>query len=68
MEGKILLEGLCFGEGPRWHDGALWLSDMHARQVLRVDGDGNPAVVVELADDEPQDAQEAAARNREDHR
>ena len=53
MEGKILLEGLCFGEGPRWHDGALWLSDMHARQVLRVDGDGNPAVVVELADDEP---------------
>ena len=33
---EVLLDGLCFGEGPRWHRGALWLSDMHAHQVLRV--------------------------------
>ena len=25
-----LLDGLAFGEGPRWHEGRLWLSDMHA--------------------------------------
>jgi sugar lactone lactonase YvrE len=35
-----LLDGLCFGEGPRWHDGKLWLSDMHGRTVLTVDLDG----------------------------
>lgn len=40
MQTDILLSGLCFPEGPRWHDGALWLSDMHAREVLRVDADG----------------------------
>ncbi|MCU1487755.1 MAG: gluconolactonase [Actinomycetia bacterium] len=27
-------------ECPRWHDGALWLSDMWAHQVLRFDADG----------------------------
>ncbi|MCU1377393.1 MAG: SMP-30/Gluconolaconase/LRE domain protein [Acidimicrobiales bacterium] len=34
-----MLGGLAFGEGPRWHDGALWLSDMHRHRVLRVVGD-----------------------------
>ena len=23
---KVLAEGLSFGEGPRWHDGALYFS------------------------------------------
>lgn len=49
MQTDILIDGLCFGEGPRWHDGALWLSDMHARQVLRVDADGSAEVVCEVA-------------------
>lgn len=49
----ILVEGLMFGEGPRWHDGALWLSDMHAQQVLKVSPDGNIEVIVELASDQP---------------
>lgn len=31
-----VLGGRSFLEGPRWHDGALWLSDMHAHVVLRV--------------------------------
>ena len=53
MTEQILIDGLCFGEGPRWHDGALWLSDMHARQVLRVSPEGDATVIVELADDEP---------------
>lgn len=31
-------EGLVFGEGPRWHAGALWWSDMHGHQVCRLVG------------------------------
>lgn len=45
---EVLLDGLCFGEGPRWHDGALWLSDMHAHQVLRVWPDGTSAVICDV--------------------
>ena len=35
-----LLEGLYFGEGPRWRDGHLYLSDFYAHEVLKVDLDG----------------------------
>jgi sugar lactone lactonase YvrE len=31
----IKARGLHFGEGPRWHEGALVFSDMHARKVCR---------------------------------
>ena len=24
---EVLLDGLAFPEGPRWHDGKLWFSD-----------------------------------------
>jgi sugar lactone lactonase YvrE len=37
---RVVAEGLAFGEGPRWHDGRLWLSDMHARRVVAVDERG----------------------------
>ena len=50
METRVLLHGLCFGEGPRWHDGALWLSDMHAREVLRITADGHATRVFEVAE------------------
>lgn len=43
---RVLLDGLCFPEGPRWHDGRLWLSDMHAGVVLAVDGDGRAETIV----------------------
>jgi len=26
-ETRVLLDGLRFPEGPRWHDGRLWFSD-----------------------------------------
>ncbi len=32
-----VLDGLCFAEGPRWRDGRLWFSDMHAHHVLALD-------------------------------
>lgn len=53
MAENILIDNLCFGEGPRWRDGALWLSDMHDRKVLRVDAQGNAETILELEDDEP---------------
>jgi len=36
---ETLIDGLRFPEGPRWHDGRLWFSDMHSQQVLAVDLD-----------------------------
>lgn len=35
-----LADGFVFLEGPRWHDGALWVSDMWGYEVLRVTEDG----------------------------
>ena len=37
---KTLLGGLAFAEGPRWRDGRLWFSDMHAREVVAMRPDG----------------------------
>ena len=44
---KPLLEGLVFPEGPRWHDGRLWFSDMHAHKVRAVDLNGRAEDIVE---------------------
>lgn len=49
---EIVHEGLDFGEGPRWHDGRLWLSDFYAHQVCSIGADGDLRVEVEL-DDQP---------------
>ena len=43
-----ILDGLCFGEGPRWHDGKLWFSDMHAPWVMTVDLAGKSEKIVEV--------------------
>ncbi|TDI58207.1 MAG: hypothetical protein E2O92_10340 [Alphaproteobacteria bacterium] len=32
----IITDGLCFPEGPRWHDGRFWFSDMHGHAVYSV--------------------------------
>lgn len=48
MKPETLIDKLCFGEGPRWHDGALWFSDMHAHEVLRVSESGKPERVCEV--------------------
>ena len=41
----VLVDGLAFGEGPRWHDGRLYISDIHDHQVLAIDADGTTTVV-----------------------
>ena len=45
---ETLIGERAFLEGPRWHDGALWVSDMHGHQVLRVTMDGSHEVVASL--------------------
>ena len=45
---KVLIDGLAFPEGPRWHDGKFVFSDMHAHQVLAVDMAGKREVVCEV--------------------
>ncbi len=43
---EVLLDGLAFPEGPRWHDDRLWFSDMHNHCVRTVDLDGNTEVII----------------------
>src|ERR1700738_4650494 len=43
-----LITGRSFLEGPRWHDSALYVSDMHGDAVLRVTEDGDVTTVVEV--------------------
>ncbi|HYS48666.1 MAG TPA: SMP-30/gluconolactonase/LRE family protein, partial [Xanthobacteraceae bacterium] len=44
----VLLDGLTFPEGPRWHDGKLWLSDFYSHRVIKVGVDGRAETVVEV--------------------
>jgi sugar lactone lactonase YvrE len=46
----VLIDGLKFPEGPRWHEGKLWFSDYSTNQILNVDLNGNLKTVVELPD------------------
>lgn len=38
------MDGIVFGESPRWRDGRLWFSDWGAGQVFSVAADGTPTV------------------------
>lgn len=44
----VLLDGLYFPEGPRWHEGKLWFSDMHGHRVIKLGLDGKAETVVEV--------------------
>jgi sugar lactone lactonase YvrE len=50
---RTVLDGLWFGEGPRWHEGALWFSDMHGHRIVRTALDGTMTIAAEVPDDEP---------------
>ena len=50
---ETLVSGLCFGEGPRWHNGRLYFSDMHGNTVYAADTSGELETIVRLEDDEP---------------
>jgi len=49
---SMLIDGVDFGEGPRWRDGSLWYSDFFQKRVYRVSPDGERTTVVEL-DEQP---------------
>ena len=44
----VLLDGLKFPEGPRWHEGRLWFSDMHAGRVMTVEETGETSIICEV--------------------
>ncbi len=46
-----VVQGLAFAEGPRWHDGRLWYSDMHRQVVESVTLDGDRATICEVPQD-----------------
>ena len=45
---RVLVEGLRFPEGPRWHEGRLFFSDQHDRKVWALSTDGSLDLVVEV--------------------
>ena len=45
---EVLMEGIVFGESPRWHDGRVWFSDWGANQVIALGTDGTHEVVVNV--------------------
>lgn len=51
---KTVIDGVRFGEGMRWRDGALWYSEMFASRVMRFDPRrGVTEVVCEIGDGTP---------------
>jgi len=48
-ETTVLSDNLFFPEGPRWRDGKLWFSDMHAQRVMTVDLNGKAETIVEIS-------------------
>ena len=44
----MLVDGLAFPEGPRWHEGRLWFSDFYRHEVAAVDAKGRRTTVVEV--------------------
>jgi len=54
LEGaETILSDFHFIEGPRWHEDALWFSDMHGHRVMRSTLDGTAEEVVRIEDDHP---------------
>jgi sugar lactone lactonase YvrE len=45
-EPQILMNGILFGEQPRWHENRLWFSDWGTRKVIAVDLEGNSEVML----------------------
>ncbi|HEX8917456.1 MAG TPA: SMP-30/gluconolactonase/LRE family protein [Chloroflexota bacterium] len=48
-EVQILMEGIAFGECPRWHDGRLWFADWGAEELIAVDLAGTSEVILHVA-------------------
>ena len=53
MTWELLVDGVDFGEGPRWHDGRLWYSDFHQRAISSVGAGGDRRVEYDDLPDQP---------------
>ena len=51
-QSTTLIDGLYFGESPRWHNGRLWYSDFYDKAVKSVDLEGNTRLEAQL-DEQP---------------
>jgi len=49
----LLADGFVFGEGPRWRDGRLWLSDMHGEAVYSTTTSGTTTLELSLPGKKP---------------
>jgi sugar lactone lactonase YvrE len=45
---KVLINGIAFGEQPRWHDARLWFSDWGPGDVIGLDQDGRSEVMLHV--------------------
>ena len=45
---KTLMDGLTFGEGPRWHNNKFFFSDFYSHRVYTLDLEGNYEIIVEV--------------------
>ena len=50
---RTVIDGLAFGEGPRWHGGRLVVSDMHAHDVIAIDVTAGTTEVVAHVENQP---------------
>ena len=50
---NLLVDGIDFGEAPRWHDGRLWYSDFHQHTVYAVTPAGDREAIHADLDDRP---------------
>lgn len=50
VEFDVVVSDLTFPEGPRWHNGSLWFSDMHDSRVVRWAPDAGAETVMEMDD------------------
>jgi sugar lactone lactonase YvrE len=48
QEARPFIEGLHFGESPRWHNGRLWYSDFYSHTVMSADENGDVRIEVEV--------------------
>ncbi|RWM18168.1 MAG: SMP-30/gluconolactonase/LRE family protein [Mesorhizobium sp.] len=45
---NLIIEGLAFGESPRWHDGRLWLCNWGTGEIVAVDEGGKSEVMLKV--------------------
>jgi sugar lactone lactonase YvrE len=48
MELTTLMDGIAFGESPRWHDGRLWFCDWAAETLIALSLDGSHEVIAHV--------------------